>query len=134
MASVWHTFDPDLFDAYVASCKLLEGGDTRVRVLGDSVVMLVCYGGKRTILPAIYLSNVPTEWIERFKSSHKDAQEFVLSRHKDDEMAKLVTGQQLTEEEKKEVLRDAYTEFSAIEDTSSRMQTLREALKHYLER
>ena len=142
MGGVWHKFDPELIEAYAAACPLLEKGQPRVQVLTDHVVRLICYGGKRAILPTVYLTDVPDEWIKKWKLSRKDFELFLMEEKTDeaDKVIKLLEGKKLSLKEKEEVARDALEDFNRIvseaTDSKSRVRVdlTREALRHYLER
>lgn len=79
MAGVWKKFDPEVMEGYVGACSILEKGQARVQVLGDSTVRMICYGGTARILPPLYVTDVPREWIQRFRQSRQDALEIIHS-------------------------------------------------------
>lgn len=77
MAGVWKKYDPEVIEGYIGACSLLEKGQARVQILGDTTIRMICYGGKARVLPPLYVSDVPKEWIEKFRASRQDAVEFL---------------------------------------------------------
>ena len=112
MPAVWKNWDPEAIEGYIAACKILEDGQARVQVLGDHTIRLICYGGKQKVLPALYVTNVPDEWIGTFKLNHKD-DIIALTYLSDKPQAFLdVYEGHASEEEKKEVIKDVLEDWN----------------------
>ena len=106
MAGVWKKFNPEVLEGYVGACSLLEKGKARVQVLGDSTIRMVCYGGNAHILPPLYVTDVPDEWVDRFRRSRTDALDIIkdLSDKPSDFLA--VYNDTATPEQKERVAKD----------------------------